>query len=100
MSSAPIINNDLRHTWEGQLPELLNRYRGFSTRDDALNCLARMAAIAELYSADRPAADGFHTNIKELLRTGLQAHLGGDVRAFTTLLAIAKTADLYEAGQP
>lgn len=93
--SAPIINDDMPR-WTGQMPELLRLCRNFSTRADARSALDRMASLAELYAADHPAPDGLHTNIKELLRTGLQAHLGGDIRVFSTLLAIAGVADQYE----
>jgi hypothetical protein len=96
MSTAPIINADFHPNWEGQFPELLKRYRNFSTRADAHDALARMASVAELYVADHPATDGFHTNIKELLRVTLQAHLSEDPKAFATLLHIAKLADQYE----
>lgn len=55
-----------------------------------------MASVAELYVADHPPTDGFHTNVKELLGTSLQAYLNEDVRAFGNFLVIAKLADQYE----
>jgi hypothetical protein len=96
MSTAPTLNDDMPRSWEGQLSELLRQHRDLSTRADARSSLGRMSKLAELYAADHPATDGFHTNIRELLRTSLHADLNGDAHAFGRLLVIAKLADRYE----
>ena len=97
MSTAPIVNDGMPRTWDGQFTELLKQCRNFSTRADAHSALDRMASLAELYVADNPATDGFHTNVKELLRTSMRAYLDGDSSAFGNLLAIARFADQHEA---
>jgi uncharacterized membrane protein len=97
MSTAPIIDNNQPPTWEGQLGDLLARYRNFATRAGAQSDLLRMASVAALYVADHPAERDSHTNVEQLLRTALQAHLDGDAHAYTRLLHIAKLADTCEA---
>ena len=97
MSTAPILNDQTHPNWEGQFPEILDRYRNFSTRAEAYDDLVRMAGLAQADAVNYPATDGFHTNIIELMRTTLQAYLAGDHLKFGTVLHIAKLADRYEA---
>jgi Mlc titration factor MtfA (ptsG expression regulator) len=97
MSTAPIIDSKHPPTWEGQLGDLLARYRNFATRADAQSDLLRMASVVALYAANRPAERDAYTNVEQLLRTALQAHLDGDADAYTRLLHLARLADTCEA---
>jgi hypothetical protein len=98
MSTAPISDNNQPPTWEGQLRDLLARYRNFGTRAGAQSDLLRMASVAALYITNHPAEKGSsHTNVEQLLRTALQAHLDGDAYAYTRLVQFAKLADTCEA---
>ena len=95
--AAPNLSDDLPATWEGQLRTLLDQYVCFSTRADADSSLNRMATLAEHYATNHTAQEGFHTNIKQTLRTALQAYLERDKDAYTIILHIAKQADRQEA---
>jgi hypothetical protein len=55
-----------------------------------------MANVAELYVAEHPATENRQTPVKELLRSSLQGHLGGDTGAYGKLLYIAELADQHE----
>jgi len=99
MSTAPIIDESMPYTWQGQLRALVDQYKTIATRADADREFARMARVVGLYVENHPADDGGHANIKDSLRKFLRAHLDGDRYAFGKLLHIARLADMQEEGE-